>query len=250
MREGRLLRRAERGRNVRPSGRRGELLTLVLDAEALRQRGLSGEIEVERDPAASDEGPEVDDRALERGNEPAGRDPLDGDDRLAGPLGGLEQRVCLEDARRREAGGVVEGVAGAVEGVVRRTVLAGPGARRERVPPHAGVRREALQQPVVACHAALQQILEGGHDSLGGVALHQVGPHTVRREQDRLLRPLGSRVAMVELLDRPLGGVPRAAVPRRRTGKDERPERCKREHGRACATESLPVAPLPRSPEM
>ena len=67
-----------------------------------------------------------------------------------GALGGLLQvSACRMDAP--EAGAVVEvRLTCAVEGVVRRAVLAGPGARCERVPADAGVGREGLDAAVFA----------------------------------------------------------------------------------------------------
>ena len=57
------------------------------------------------------------------------------------------------------ARGVVEvALADPVERVVRRAVLARPGAGRERVPPDARVRREALEQAVLAGDALLHEL--------------------------------------------------------------------------------------------
>ena len=185
VREGRLLRRAEGGRHVRPARGVCEVDPLVLHAEGVRARRLPGQVVVEHDPADSDERAEVDDRALKRRSEIAGADPLHGDDRLAAPLGRLPDVVGLQDAGRRKARGVVEvALTDPVERVVRRAVLARPRAGRERVPPDAGVGREALQEAVLALQPSVHQLTHRRHGALLRVLVDQVRPHAVGREED------------------------------------------------------------------
>jgi hypothetical protein len=115
--EGGLPRRAEGRRHVGPPRSRRELLLLVRHAEGSSR--LTRDVEVEGDPAAADERPEVHDWALERGHVTARGHPFHGHDRLSSALGGLGDRVCLEDAGSGKTRGVVEvPLARTVESVV------------------------------------------------------------------------------------------------------------------------------------
>ena len=64
-----LHRGAVARRHVRPARGRVEVDPLIGDAECVRARGLTGQVVIEEDAAVREEGPEVDDRALERRHE-------------------------------------------------------------------------------------------------------------------------------------------------------------------------------------
>ncbi len=93
---------SEAGTFVQP-GAPIEVDALVRDAEGVRTGRLPREVVVEQDAAVREEGPEVDDRAVELRREVARSDPLDRDDRLARALGRLRDVVGLEHGVGREA---------------------------------------------------------------------------------------------------------------------------------------------------
>src|SRR5690606_25454298 len=112
------------------------------------RRVVGGRDVVRRDPAAGEEAAEVDRRAVDLAVAPAG--PLDLRDLLAAALGGLRDRLGLRDAWVEGGDAVVERLAVDVEGVVRRAVDAGPGARGEGVPAGAGVGGRLGEQPAAS----------------------------------------------------------------------------------------------------
>ena len=175
-----LLGRAERRRHVRPAGCRVERDAKVVDPEGIRAVGLARDVVVEQDPAPREERPEVHDGALEHRHVPARRHPLDRDDVLARALGGLAERVGLENSRRGEARRAVEARVGqAVERVVRRAVHPWPRAGRQGGPADAGVRRKALRKPIVTADTSVNERPVGGHAAVPRVLLHEVRPHAV-----------------------------------------------------------------------
>jgi hypothetical protein len=182
-----LHRRRVRGRDVRPAGGGVEIDPLVRHPERVRERRLAGQVVVQEDAAVREEVDEVDGRAIDA--RVGTTDPVDLGDLLAGPFSGGGEGVGLEGAGPGEARPVVEvPFAGAVVGVVGRTVLARPGPGHHRVPADAGVRREGRLHAVEAADAGIHEGLVGRHVAGCGVPLHQVGPHPVRGKEQGAVR--------------------------------------------------------------
>ena len=207
-----LLGRAERGRDVGParggrgSGARerrlpGEAGRVVeLEPERGGERGVVRRGDVVRGHApAGEEVAEVERRAVDGADAPTG--PLDLDDAPPGPLGGLGQRLGLEDAGVEGRRPVGEGLTVDVERVVGRARGARPGAGGQRVPAGAGVGRRLRQQPTAGGHRAPpEQFPEAGDDvGVGRVGLDPVLHEAVggEQQQPRLLRrrPAGTAPA-------------------------------------------------------
>ncbi len=208
-----LLGRAERRGNVRPragrndrglghgglAGSRIAVRMIELEPErrderrVVEQRLTGAADEVRRDATAREEALEVNGRAVDRRVPATG--PLDLGDLEAGPLGGLGDRLRLEDVgiERRGPGGP-ERVAVLVERVVGRGMDPRPGAGRERVPAGARVRRSLGQEAVAGRR---RPVLEEGrhrrHHSLRGVPGDDVLAHAVGSEEDGLA---GRRLAL------------------------------------------------------
>ena len=101
-----------------------------MNGDVVEQRVAGAADEVRRDAAAGEERPEVDRRALDGRVAAAG--PLDLGDLEAAALGGLGDRLGLEDVRVERRRPVGERLAVDVERVVGRAVDARPRAGRER----------------------------------------------------------------------------------------------------------------------
>ena len=202
VRERRLLGRAEGGRDVRPAGRVGRGRPAGTDAERVRARRLAGQVVVEQRCRESDEGAEVDDRALQRRHEVARADPLHRDDRLAGALGRLAD-VCrpagcpvvaklvrVVEVRPRRSGGRCCSSSRARPArcrwracTSRRRCWAGSPARR----PFSPVTPCFIRSPAWSAWRPACAYL-----------LHQIRPHAVRGEEDdgrcRSARPRAASV--------------------------------------------------------
>ena len=142
--------------------------------------------EVGRDAAAGEERSEVDRRAVDRGVAAAG--PLDLGDLKACALGGLGDRLRLENAwRERGRAGGKRLVIG-VERVVRRPVNTRPCPRCEGVPACPRVRWRLCQKAVAARRRALlEERPHGRHDPAGGVLGDEILSQPIGREEDGLV---------------------------------------------------------------
>ena len=143
--------------------------------------------EVRGDTSAGKEGSEVDRRSLDRRVAAAG--PLDLGDLEAAPLGGLGDRLGLEDVGVERRGAVAKRLTVDVERVVGRAVDARPCAGREAVPAGAGVRGRLGQETASGrIRALLEEPLHRGHDASVGVLLDEILAEAVSREEDGLVR--------------------------------------------------------------
>ncbi len=183
---GRGRRRAGIGRLPGIARRVVELEAERLDERRVVEQRLTGLAdEVRRDAAAGEELLEVDRRALDRRVPTAG--PLDLGDLEAATLGGLGDRLGLEDVRIEGRGPAGERLAHAMERVVGRAMDGRPRARRQRVPAGAGVGRRLGPQAVVrGGRPVLQEAAHRGHQAVLGVLGDEILAKPIGREEHGL----------------------------------------------------------------
>ena len=180
-----LLGRAEGRRHVHPpdSGRRGGLV--VLQSEGGDERRIVAWRDVVgHDATPGPEVAEVERRPVDGAT--ASARPLDLGDAQAVPLGGLGQRLGLQNrAEGRRA--VAERLAVDVERVVRRPMDARPRPGGQGVPAGARVRGGLGEQPVVGSPcASAQQVAEARRDAGVCVLLDGVLAQSVGGEEEQL----------------------------------------------------------------